>query len=67
MCSDLLKDGVDVEIMWIPPNVGLESNEIVDKRARHAALNDVVFERPLPSVDFQGLTRSVLLKEWQGK
>jgi hypothetical protein len=39
----------------------------VDERARHAALNDgAVFDRPLPPVDFQGLARSVLLREWQG-
>jgi hypothetical protein len=28
MCSDLLEDGVEVEIMWIPSHVGLESHEI---------------------------------------
>jgi ribonuclease HI len=52
MCSDLLEDGVAVEIMWIPSHVGLEDNEIVDKRARHAAINGAVFDRPLPPVDF---------------
>jgi hypothetical protein len=31
----------------------------VDERA--------VFDRPLPLVDFQGLARSVLQREWQGK
>jgi ribonuclease HI len=61
MCSDLLENGIEVEIIWIPAHVGLEGNEIVDKQARHVALNCVVFERPLPSVDFQGLGRSVLL------
>jgi hypothetical protein len=55
------------EIMWIPAHEGLEDNEIVDERARNAALNGAVFERPLPPVDFQGLGRSVLLREWQGK
>jgi hypothetical protein len=30
-------------------------------------LNGAVFERPLLPVDFQGLARSVLLSEWQGK
>jgi hypothetical protein len=48
-CSDLLEDGVEVEIMWIP------------------ALNGAVYEIPLPPMDFQGLARSVLLREWQGK
>jgi ribonuclease HI len=47
MCNDLLDDGVEVEIIWIPSHVGLEGNEIVDKRARHAVLNSVVFDRPL--------------------
>jgi hypothetical protein len=62
-----LEDEVEVEIMWIPAHLGLEGNEIVDKRAQHAALNGAVFERPLPPVDFQGLARSILLREWQGK
>jgi hypothetical protein len=30
-------------------------------------LNGAVFDRPLLPVDFQGLARSVLLREWQGK
>jgi hypothetical protein len=47
--------------------VGLEGNEIVDERARHAALNCAVFDRLFPPVDFQGLARSVLLREWQGQ
>jgi hypothetical protein len=67
MCSDLLEDGVEVEPMWIPSHVGLEGNEIVEERARHVALNGTVFDRPLPPVDFQGLARSVLLREWQVK
>jgi hypothetical protein len=29
MCSDLLEDGVEVEIMWIPSDVELEGNDIV--------------------------------------
>jgi ribonuclease HI len=33
MCTDLLEDGVKVEIMWIPSHVGLEGNEIVGERA----------------------------------
>jgi hypothetical protein len=57
MCSDLLEDGVEVEIMWIPCH----------ERARHAALHGAVFNGPLPPVDFQGLARAVLLREWQGK
>jgi ribonuclease HI len=58
MCDDLLEDGVEVEIMWIPSHVELEGNEIVDERAQLAALNGVVFDKALPQVDFQGLARS---------
>jgi hypothetical protein len=67
MCSDLLWNRVEVEIMWIPIHVGLVGNELVDERACHAALDVAVFDRSLPLVDFQGLTRSVLLREWQRK
>jgi hypothetical protein len=52
-----LEDGVEVEIIWIQALMGLEGNEIVDEQARNAALNG----------DFQGLARSVLLRDWQGK
>jgi hypothetical protein len=47
-----LEDGIEVEIMC---------NEIVDERARRAALNGAVFVIPLPPIDFQGLARSVLV------
>jgi hypothetical protein len=67
MCSDLLEDGVEVEIVWIPSYMGLKGNEIVDEQARHAALNGAVFDRKHPPVDIQGLVRSVLPREWQGK
>jgi hypothetical protein len=33
-------------------------------RARNAALTDPVFEKPLPPVDFQGLKRSALLRDF---
>jgi hypothetical protein len=36
ICSDLLEDGVEVEIMW------LEGNENLDERAQYAALNGAV-------------------------
>jgi hypothetical protein len=55
---------VEVDIMWIP---SLEGNVLVDERVRRVALNGAVFDRPLPSVDVQGLARSILLREWQGK
>jgi hypothetical protein len=48
-------------------HMGLEGNEIVGARSRHAALNGAVFEIPLPPMDFQGLARFVLLREWQKK
>jgi ribonuclease HI len=43
MCSNLVEDGIEVGIIWIPAHVGLEGNEIVDEWARHAALNGAVF------------------------
>jgi hypothetical protein len=51
--------------MWIPSHIGLKGNELVDERTRHAALNGVGFDRPLSLVDFQGLARCVLVREWQ--
>jgi hypothetical protein len=66
MCSDLLWNGVEVEIMWIPSHVGFKVNDLVDKGALHAALNGAVFDRPLPPVDFLGLARSGLPREWHG-
>jgi hypothetical protein len=60
MCSDLLEDGVEVEIMWIPAHIGFRGQRDCE---RHAALNAAVFARPLPPVDFQVLARSVLLRE----
>jgi hypothetical protein len=45
----------------------VEGNEVVDEQARYAALNGAVFESLFPQVDFQGLARSVFLREWQGK
>jgi hypothetical protein len=49
---------------WIPSQEELEGNEIVDEQTRQAALNGAFFDRPLPPVDFQGLAKSVLLREW---
>jgi hypothetical protein len=67
MCSDLLENGVEVEIMWIPAHLELEGNETVDEWAWNVALKGVVFKRPLLPVDFQGLARSLLLRKWQWK
>jgi hypothetical protein len=63
ICSDLLENVVEVEIMWIPSHVGLWGNELVHERAQHAALNGAVFDEPLPPVDFKGLVRSVLFRK----
>jgi hypothetical protein len=52
MCSELLGDGVGVDIMWIPSYVGLEGT----------TCPGAVFDKPLPPVDFKGLARSVLLR-----
>jgi hypothetical protein len=35
--------------------VSREARGLVDKRARHMALNGAVFDRPLSPVDFRGL------------
>jgi hypothetical protein len=37
-------NGVEVAIIWNPSYVGLESNELVDEWAQHAALNGAVFD-----------------------
>jgi hypothetical protein len=47
--------------MWIPSHVGLESIELVNERARLAALNCAVL-----IVHFQDVAKPVLLREWQG-
>jgi hypothetical protein len=42
MCSDLLWNGVEVAVMWIPFHVEPEGNELVDKQTRRVALNGAV-------------------------
>jgi hypothetical protein len=42
----------------------IKGNKIVDERSRHATLNGAVFEIPLLLVNFQGLARPFLLREW---
>jgi hypothetical protein len=61
MCSDLLGNGVDVQIMWISSHVGLEDNALVNKRAWHVALKGAVFDRAFPPVHFQRVARSIIL------
>jgi hypothetical protein len=41
--------------MWILSIVGLVGNELVDDRARQAALEGSIFDIPLSSSDFQSL------------
>jgi hypothetical protein len=44
--------------------VGFKGNELVDERALYVAFNGAVFDRPLSPVDFLGLARSGLPREW---
>jgi hypothetical protein len=53
--------------MWIPSHVGLVGNELVDDRARQAALEGTIFDRPLSSSYFQSLARLALIRAWQAK
>jgi ribonuclease HI len=65
LCFDLMRDLIEVKLMWIPSHVRLVSNELVDEEARFVSLNGYIFDRPLSTCDFQGLARPVLLREWQ--
>jgi hypothetical protein len=51
-------------LMWIPSHVG---NELVDERARQAALEGSIFDRPLSPSDFQSLARPAFMRAWQTK
>jgi hypothetical protein len=42
-------------------------NELVGERARQAALESSIFDKPLPSSDFQSLARPALMRTWQAK
>jgi hypothetical protein len=53
--------------MRIPSHLEFKGNELVDERARNAALNCAVFDGPLSPVNFQGLARFVLLRKKQEK
>jgi hypothetical protein len=55
---DLMRDLIEVKLMWIPSNVGLVGNELVDGDARYASLNGSIFDRPLSP-------RRVISKAWQ--
>jgi hypothetical protein len=41
MCSDLLEDGVEAEIMWIPSDVELEGNDIVTELSNRIKKNQI--------------------------
>jgi hypothetical protein len=47
LCWSLCQNGIEVKFMWIPSHVGLMGNELVDDRARQAALEGTIFDRPL--------------------
>jgi ribonuclease HI len=57
LCFDLMRDLIEVKIMWIPSHVGLVGNELVDGEARYASLNGSIFDGPLSPCDLQSLTR----------
>jgi ribonuclease HI len=58
LCWSLCQNGVEVMLMWIPSLVGLVENELVDERARQAAVS---------SGEFQSLARTALMRAWQAK
>jgi hypothetical protein len=45
LCWSLCQNGIEVKLIWI--HVGLVGNELVDERARQAALDGSIFERLL--------------------
>jgi hypothetical protein len=51
-----------VKLMWIPSQVGLVRNELVDERVPKAALEGSNFDRPLSPSDFQSLARPSLMR-----
>jgi ribonuclease HI len=61
LCFDLMRDLIEVKLMWIPSHV--VSNELVDGEARYASLDGSIFDRSLSPCDFQILARPVLLRE----
>jgi hypothetical protein len=67
LCFDLMRDLIEVKLMWIPSHVRLGGNEMVDGEAWYASLNSFIFDRLLSPCDFQSLARPVLLRDWQRK
>jgi ribonuclease HI len=61
LCWSLCQNGIEVKLMWIPSHVGLVGTELVDDRARQAALEGTIFDRLLSSSDFQSLARQELM------
>jgi hypothetical protein len=56
-----------VKLLWILSHVGLVGNELDNERARQAALEGSILDRPLFSSDFQSLARPALMRAWQAK
>jgi hypothetical protein len=55
------------ELRWSWCRFYLTYHELVEDRARQAALEGTIFKRPLSSSDFQSLARPALLIAWQAK
>jgi ribonuclease HI len=64
VCWSLCQNGIEVKLMWILSHVGLVGNEMVDERARQAALEVSIFDSPLSPSDFQSLARLALMRAW---
>jgi hypothetical protein len=67
LCWSLCQNGIEVRLMWIPSHLGLVGNELVDERARQAALEGSIFDRLLSSSNFQSLDIPALMRAWQAK
>jgi hypothetical protein len=55
--GDLMRDLIEVKLMWIPSHVGLVGDELVDGEARYESLNGSIFDRPPSPCDFQSLAK----------
>jgi ribonuclease HI len=67
LCWSQYQNGIEVKLTWIPSHVGLVGNELDNERARQAALEGSIFDRPLSSSNFQSLARPALMRLWQAK
>jgi ribonuclease HI len=64
LCWSLCRNGLEVKLMWIPSHVGLVGHELDDERARQAALEGSIFDKPLFLSDIQSLARPALMRAW---